>query len=301
MNLFKKYFFNSFILMFFLFLFNFSFASFHNNYADIDIYLTNDGRISIFGDSNIKEILNISNSYEYTNKKKEYWILNFSTDAIFEEYIFNLHMPKGVEINYIKTTPNFRIVNNDEDLSIIGTGSNSKINIVIQYKLNLDVDELTKNSIFFSNLNFYLVIFFVFIFFFLLLVLFYIYSLNKNKIKYFQDKKDLLEKFENKKNDLNHLKNNLDNLDRNKKKVFVSIFPKRQQDILKILKEREKITQKELEDLILIPKSSISRNVKSLLVKGIIRKEKIGLSNYLFLNNDIKLVFEKEEKEHDQN
>ena len=50
-----------------------------------------------------------------------------------------------------------------------------------------------------------------------------------------------------------------------------------------ILKKEGKITQKELEEKMQIPKSSISRNVKTLQVKSILKKESVGQTNYLSL------------------
>ncbi len=54
----------------------------------------------------------------------------------------------------------------------------------------------------------------------------------------------------------------------------------RQKEILSIL-QLGKITQKKLEETMQIPKASISRNVKTLCIKGYIQKEQVGNTNYL--------------------
>ena len=56
----------------------------------------------------------------------------------------------------------------------------------------------------------------------------------------------------------------------------------RQKEILSILQEG-KITQKKLEESMQIPKASISRNVKTLCLRGYIEKKQIGNTNYLSL------------------
>ena len=64
-------------------------------------------------------------------------------------------------------------------------------------------------------------------------------------------------------------------------------FPKRQQDILEILdKNNGKISQDDLNKIMLIPKSSISRNIHSLEQKSIIKIERFGHRKWIFKNKN---------------
>jgi len=58
----------------------------------------------------------------------------------------------------------------------------------------------------------------------------------------------------------------------------------RQNQIINLLKKSKKpLTQAKLEDLTGLPKSSLSRNIDSLVKRGIIVKEKKGISNIIYL------------------
>lgn len=65
--------------------------------------------------------------------------------------------------------------------------------------------------------------------------------------------------------------------------IDISHLPERQQEIINILRDKKKVTQKQLEELMNIPKSSVSRNVQALFIKGIVEKQNVGQSNYVFL------------------
>ncbi|MBU2442886.1 MAG: winged helix-turn-helix transcriptional regulator, partial [Nanoarchaeota archaeon] len=57
-------------------------------------------------------------------------------------------------------------------------------------------------------------------------------------------------------------------------------------EIMRIIEKNKKpITQAALEKILKIPKSSLSRNIDSLVRKDIITKEGKGMSNVLFLKN----------------
>jgi len=78
----------------------------------------------------------------------------------------------------------------------------------------------------------------------------------------------------------------------NKKEFDYSHFPIRQKDMIDILKKQKgnKIKQKEFEKLMLIPKSSISRNIKSLKKRGVLRCERFGTTDKTFSFINIKLL-----------
>jgi uncharacterized membrane protein len=67
------------------------------------------------------------------------------------------------------------------------------------------------------------------------------------------------------------------------KKIDYSLLTKREAMIIKLVKKKKRITQKMLEKELSIPKSAISRNVKSLVKKELITKQKKGMTNVLML------------------
>ena len=54
----------------------------------------------------------------------------------------------------------------------------------------------------------------------------------------------------------------------------------RQKEIIQLLSKKD-MTQKELSDILKIPKSSLSRNIDSLVKKDLIEKKQLGMTNYL--------------------
>lgn len=240
------------------------FISFSTNYADLKIDLQNDGSVTINSDSNLNEFKNITNSQKFTSKNKKYWIFNLSSINSYEDFIYELNLPINAKINYIKTTPTFRIETGENSIKIIGTGSNKPINILIQYSFN---NKLTNIVSYVKNDTFrYLFYFALLVLFISLIIIFDLMFRDKNK----NLRPDYVEK----------------KIEVKKEKVLISILSQRQQDIINILKENKKITQKELENIMKIPKSSISRNVKTLEIKGYIIKNGVGVTNYLSLNNE---------------
>lgn len=80
-----------------------------------------------------------------------------------------------------------------------------------------------------------------------------------------------------------YIKNNLRKRKKeNEKEISMT---NRQRQIYLLVMKNENITQKKIEEILKIPKSSISRNVASLERKGVIVKKVKGQSNILSINN----------------
>jgi len=235
----------------------FSSLTFSQYYADITINVENNGRVNIEGKTNYEEFAIAKNTQKYTSKKEEYWILNISTKDKFDNFIFELNLPKHSEINYIKTTPTFRIDEKENKIIIIGTGENKPLTLIVQYKTNF-ITEIKEN-----NYLSYLLITIL-----LAIMLFF-------GVRMF--------KFKNNHNDKSNNINNIETSEEGDETKDLTILPERQQDIISILRKKGKITQKELEKEMQIPKSSVSRNVQTLVIKGIVKKEQVGVTNYLSL------------------
>lgn len=247
----------------FLILISSSYVYSENYYADIEIDIFEDGSVTINGITNYAELKNISNSQNYTSKKGEMWIFNLTTDGVFEDFIFKVNFPPGVQINYIKTTPRFRIEDNGKSISLIGIGDSQELNILIQYKI---IKDENSSGAFFSVENY----FFIFSFVLFLFVLFIIY-LAYSKFKIFE------------KNESSISKNINSNINNAKESINLDLLSGRQKEIVEILLKRDKISQKELQEILKIPKSSVSRNVNSLVSRGFIVKQRSGITTFISL------------------
>ena len=283
--------FNSiFITLLLCFLMPFAFGQ--NYYADIQIYVENDGSTSILGNTDFPLFKNSTNVQSFTSKDANIWTLNISTTERFENFVFELNLPENANVNYIKTTPNFRIETENDRIKIIGIGEDKPFTLLVQYKID-HVNKLFSEK----NILFGLIILFIIS---LLIVIFVGFRIVKKLKLNLRDEIEKLKKrasnvtkttlhTNNKeqkkpekveKNDKNE---NLKIKEKEKNNIDLSLFSPRQQDIIKILEEKGKITQKELETIMKIPKSSISRNIQTLVIKGVIQKESVGLTNYISL------------------
>lgn len=255
-----------------------------NYYADVQIEVKSDGSTNIFGSTNYPQFLNITNSQGYTSKKGDMWTLNISTKETFEDFVYELTLPENANINYIKTTPKFRIENEENKIKIIGVDENKPLTLIVQYQIK-------PINNFFSEKNIILVIILIFIIS-LLIVIFigfrFVKKLNLDfKTEIEKLKKKAKFRASNMQNKTENEKVPKNSEQKNEKKTLIDLskFPLRQQEIITILITRKKITQKELETQMKIPKSSISRNVQALVSKNIIIKENKGMTNYLSLKD----------------
>lgn len=259
-------------------------------YGDIEIEVKDTGIVLINGTTNYEAFKN-SASHQYTAKDKEMWLLNISTqDDIFSNYIFRIVLPQGASVNYIKTTPNIRFETVDSKLNIIGVGSDKAIDILIQYsfKDKTDLNNHTIGSFISDNL--------IVVLFLIIMVILIILSLYGMKIKPTLNNKEMLD---NKRHDTNDkiLQNKFETNNQSSKedkeesldfiKNTHSHLPQRQREIIEILCNEKQITQKKLELKLNIPKSSVSRNIQSLVNKRIIIKKESGNTNILELHEDI--------------
>lgn len=227
-------------------------------YADINIDVDSDGSVSIVGDTNYSKFIDIVNAQYFTSKKAEYWTLNITSDEIFENYNFELNLPKYAKINYIKTTQYLKIEEENNRIKLIGHDKDKRFNLAVQYTLH--PNQLYENDTMMINNFFVYTIGLVFV---LILLLYVFFKFGSQKYRGSIERRDD-EQIEKKIVDLNKL-------------------TQRQQDIVLLLQKYKKLTQKQLQNKLQIPHSSVSRNVNSLQIKGIIIKDKVGQSNYISL------------------
>ena len=141
-----------------------------------------------------------------------------------------------------------KIEENLGNLIVKGFGENESISILIQYQIN----KLSEGI----NLNLdYLFISLIVIIFGLILIV--IYSLYNKKLN--QEPEKIKEKITN----------------------FEGLN-KRQLEIMELLIDRKiPLTQTDIQRELNLPKAAVSRNIHRLELKGLIEKEKIGMSNLI--------------------
>lgn len=261
-------------------------------FGDFLIEVSPMGTINIIGDSNYDSLSNVIGSEDFTYKNKDLWILNITTNENFEYYVYEIRMPKGTEIVNLNDRSRAKIFNRDK-LIILGDGKDEKVDIYVEYRI--DYAQAYENTIF--TIGYVIGILLSLLIVFYLIVLF---KKNKNLSKIKSNENNLeFPETKNSENIEDSTNINVLNLNESvkiktnenkftKKLNFdVSIYPKRQQDIINILLSKNKISQRELEIMMEIPSSSISRNVKSLISKKIVIKERIGHTNYLSISEEV--------------
>jgi len=233
------------------------FCGFSSYYGDLKIFVDESGRTTISGLTDYGGLI-ISDSQKFTSKDEEFWIFNLSVDEVFSSFVFELNLPNGAQTNYIKTTPNFRIAQgNNGNLQIIGLGENRKLNILVQYSIS---DSMGQSSFYFWSyflLGFVILCIFGFVVF--------------KKIKKAKVVKEVVSTIENEVKEIIGVDYSKLNLN------------ERQLKIISLLEKFEKISQKDLEIELNIPKSSVSRNLQALSAKNIVKIEKVGITNFVSL------------------
>lgn len=224
-------------------------------YADVEITVDNSGFVTIDGITNHPDLL-INNTELYTSKKQSYWLLNITKGDVFSDFVYTVTLPISSSINYVKTSGSMRIEEEQGQLTISGFGQNKSFSIIVQYQVEKPTDTI-------QTIDFSLFLASIIILFIILIISYFVY-------------KSLWKKKENKKimTNTNEIKTDFSfkGLSDRQKKIM---------DLL-IKKNRplsQSIIQKELD----IPKAAVSRNINSLELKGLIEKEKMGISNLIRL------------------
>jgi uncharacterized membrane protein len=220
-------------------------------YADLTITVDPSGFVSITGLTNYQNLTE-PNTEQYTSKQQSYWLLNITKPEIFSEFVYDLALPKGSSVSYIKSSGTIRIEENLGGLIIRGFGENESLSILIQYQLQ-------KQDSSFLQANLVYLILIPAILLVTGLILYFILKEKKHKdLPSVTAVSEPLAEHTG----LNH----------------------RQKQILRLLQERNiPLTQTDIQKELQIPKASVSRNIHGLERKGLIEKEQIGMSNLIRL------------------
>lgn len=220
-----------------------------NYYADIKIDVDSYGFVTIDGTTNYPDFL-VKNTEMYTSKKQSNWLLNITKDENFTDFAYVLNLPEGSSVNYIKSSGFIRIREDQGKLVINGFGENEIFSIQVQYQIGKIIEE----SYIFDPVLILLLSFIIV----LIVILVGIFLKEKVKIQI-----------------------------QNEDSYSFKGLKQRQKQIMKLLIDRKTpLTQTDIQKELNIPKSAISRNIRSLELKGLIEKEQIGMSNLIKLKKN---------------
>lgn len=238
--------------------------NFDDYYADITIDLDEAGFVSIIGSTNDPD-LKVQDNSRFTTKKGSYWILNITTEKSYSEYVSKLFLPAGASINYVKSSGLFRIEQGAKRMIITSLGEDEPISIIVQYQIEKKMDRMSYFYLVFGIFAVLCIILFTAFMIYVKIEKKRIDSMGSGMVMQSTKKNDDIEKKDDK------------NL---KQTVRTDNLPHRQKMIIEfLLKTGRPMTQKEIQDEFKLPKSSISRNIHSLELRGLIEKESIGMSN----------------------
>jgi len=175
--------------------------------------------------------------------------LDINLPEVFSEFVYEIKFPEGSEIEELNLPSTYRTTTEGSRIVIIGTGENAKFLLQAKYKIPLqqgDYFEFTE---------------FLIITVGIVIVGATIYLLNKKKKVAFKNNPSQAEPIYNKN----------------------ALTDRQARIILYLEKNAGKTTQAELQKVTNLPKASLSRNLNSLESKGIIKKERKGMTMLLTL------------------
>lgn len=208
-------------------------------YADVVVEVGESGVSSISGISNHPSLQERSTE-SLTSKRGGYWLFNLTLpeEDLFSDFVYAVSLPKGAEVNYVKTSGQFRITSSEGRISVSGTGSDMGMSVIIQYRI-ITAEET--NRWYLLPVAFFIV---------LAAALVYLRPRRKTEVE----------------------------------EPFLEVLTERQKSILQIISESGKpVNQSLICERLDLPKSSVSRNVNSLVGLGLIEKKRVGVSTFLSL------------------
>jgi len=216
-------------------------------YADVQIRVWPAGEVEISGTTNYPA-LKSGMTQNFTSKSADKWILNMTFPDNFSEYVYDVSFPPGTEINYLNVPKNVRMETEGEVLHVIGSGINQKFFLTIQYSFG-DQPPIPPSPLPLVAAGFIIAIIAVFAY-----RRFRKISVGKNNsgVKYNPH----------------------------------ALTDRQRMIVDAISKNKAPITQAKLQTETKIPKASLSRNLDSLIKKGIVKKERKGMTMVVYFNEE---------------
>lgn len=213
-------------------------------YADVTLSVQENGAVAIAGVSNHPQ-LQPGTTHALTSKNREHWLLNLTISDVLSDFVIAVHLPDGATLNYVAAKSTVSISSEGNHVVVKRVGSNSTVALSAQYRL---ADRRASGALPYV----------VGVVAFLVLAVSTLYVLLAKRL--------------------------VRRPKRSTPITFTDGLPDRQKEILALLgKSGGKLTQKQIEDALRLPKSSVSRNIDALARKGLVTKQIQGLTNTIRL------------------
>ncbi len=217
-------------------------------YANTTFEIQSDGSTIISGTTNYSP-LSQRTTQELTSKTGKNWTFLLSTPQ-FSEYSYKIILPSDIQIQKIETNSEYFFGTQNGKLIIEGYGENMDLNLKINYTIVATNPPL--------QLGFIL----VWVIFALIIIGILITLIKKYKNKLFLKKVTLTNE------------NTFDKDSLTERQLLI---------IEQLEKKNGKNTQSEIQKILGLPKASLFRNITSLEKKGILKKERKGMTMLLTL------------------
>ena len=220
-------------------------------YANLNFEVQNEGNTIISGTTNSLE-LTPRTTQELTLKNGKTWTLFIDTNEIFSEYTYRIILPQNAQIQKIQTNSTYFLSTQNSQITIEGFGENIDLNIKINYTLT---PKASQPDLIFLLLGAIILIV-------IGTVGFVIFKKAQSNTK------------TNKKEETKEIQNTFDE----------NALTQRQLAIVEQLEKKNgQNTQAEIQKILQLPKASLFRNISTLEKKGIVKKERKGMTMLLTL------------------
>ena len=250
-----------------------SYASASTYYADIEVDVDASGAAQISGITN-HPALSPGKTDALTSKRGALWLFNLTLprEDVFSDYVYAVDLPAGAQVIYVRAD-SFRITSPNGRIRVSGSGKDGPISVVVQYQI---ADSGA------SDHSPYLLLIAAPVLLVLALLLFFLRK--KKPEKKVAEVQDLQVPKEEKEEVTNKVSSQPVSANYSK---YQGILTDRQEEILRIVSEAGKpVNQALICERLDLPKSSVSRNVASLVDLGILEKKKVGMSTFLSLKKE---------------
>jgi len=217
-------------------------------YADVVFDVSESGSVVVSGRAN-HPMLKSQVIDSFTSKRGGYWLLNITLPQgdVFSDYVYVVRLPQGASVNYVKSTGSWRITTEGGRIAVSGVGGNETLGVVVQYQIGSE--PVVEQST--SDNNYYLAAAIV------LLIAAAVVFLRRRA----EPKEEL--------------------------SYDPNLLSPRQSDIMRIVRQEGKpVNQSLVCERLNLPKSSVSRNVESLVKMGLLKKTRNGMSTMLYMAKD---------------
>jgi uncharacterized membrane protein len=216
-------------------------------YADFAVDVGESGQSVVSGTAN-HPLLSARATDSFTSKRGSYWLFNLTLPAndTFSDFVYDIRLPQGAQVSYVKSLGQFRISSEGGRVSVSGVGADEPVAILIQYQIGGKVQAPLEPIVQEDNSIYYIVAVVA-----VLVVVVSVFVLRRKS-------------------------------DDEVISYDPGMLTDRQNDILRAVRDAGRpVNQTVVCERLNLAKSSVSRNVDSLVKMGLLTKTRNGMSTML--------------------